>query len=263
MSDEVKPFFIFGTRPECIKVFPLILEAKQKGLFYTICFTGQHREMVEPMLDFFGLVPDYDLSIMKAGQTLNDIQLALITRLKPILDQVKPTHIVVQGDTTSAAVGAMVAFYEKIPVLHIEAGLRTYNLQSPWPEEFNRRLIALTAEYHFAPTEAAAKNLLNEGYSASTVFVSGNTGIDALRLTCEKEKIIVQRGNGNLKDQKQIKVLVTLHRRESFGSEMVNVMLAIKNILNRYSQIEFFGLCIKTRKFAKVLTKSLLRRTHD
>ncbi len=234
MKDPIY-LFIFGTRPECIKVSPLILEAAQRNLNYHICFTGQHKEMVTPLLELFQIQPNFNLDIMKPNQTLMDISLEIMTKLKPILLSLKPTHIIIQGDTTTAAVAAMMGFYEKIQIVHIEAGLRTYNLNSPWPEEFNRRLIALTAQWHFTPTQQASNHLLNEMVNPKTIHMVGNTGIDALRITSEliKEKFV----DMPLDTSSEFKILVTLHRRESFGIELESVMMALKQIVDAFPHV--------------------------
>lgn len=199
--------------------------------------------MVLPIMKFFGIQPDYDFSIMKPGQNLNDISLAVMAQLKPVVENLKPTHIVVQGDTTSAAIAALLAFYQSIDVVHVEAGLRTYNMLSPWPEEFNRRLIGLASKWHFTPTPLASSNLLNEGVFSSQIYMVGNSGIDALRIASGKlaEQQRVERSassqNKDKFNSKAFYILVTLHRRESFGQEMHGVMTAIKDIVDRHNQV--------------------------
>lgn len=224
--------FLFGTRPEAIKLSPLILEAKKRSLYHNVCFTGQHKDMVLPILKHFQIEPDLFLNIMKPNQSLNEIVIGIMTQLKEMITTTnKPTHLVVQGDTTSAAVGALYGFYESIKVIHIEAGLRTHNLKSPWPEEFNRRLIGLASEFHFVPTKIAYENLKLEGVPLDKIHLVGNTGIDALRITSQK---LVK--NGPAKDLK-FRILVTLHRRESFGAEMNSIMEALKTTVLKHPDI--------------------------
>ena len=234
MLPQPRILFVFGTRPECIKLAPLILEAQKRLPSVTTCFTGQHKEMALPVLNFFKIPLDFNLEIMKPSQTLNDISLALFSKLGTVLDTVKPTHLVVQGDTTTAAVAALMAFQAGIEVIHIEAGLRTNDLKSPWPEEFNRRMVALASKWHFAPTELAKNNLFKEGFSASHVFQVGNTGIDALRLVTEK----LSEKSNKYKQGADFLILVTLHRRENFGTEMLSLMRGLKQICETNSQIK-------------------------
>lgn len=231
---QTKLLFVFGTRPETIKLAPLILDAKSRQVDSKVCFTGQHLEMALPILNFFKIDPEYNLKIMKPGQSLNDISQALFEKFTGVVREYQPTHIIVQGDTTTAAIASLIGFYEKIQIVHIEAGLRTYNMQSPWPEEFNRRLIALAADWHFAPTENSVQLLLKEGIAKERVFNVGNTGIDALRIVSESGNI-----NTNLtKAKNTFQVLVTLHRRESFGAEMISVIEALKQALETNKNIQ-------------------------
>ncbi|OFZ29315.1 MAG: UDP-N-acetylglucosamine 2-epimerase [Bdellovibrionales bacterium RIFCSPHIGHO2_01_FULL_40_29] len=225
---QSKFLFVFGTRPESIKMAPLVLEAARRGLDYEVCFTGQHMEMALPILKYFKITPTYNLEIMKPGQSLNDISKALFEKLTEVIAKNRPTHLIVQGDTTTAAVAALIGFYEKIKIVHIEAGLRTYDMQSPWPEEFNRRMIALAADWHFAPTETARDVLLKEGLLESRVFHVGNTGIDALRIVTESSGRAVK---PSAEKSNLFRILVTLHRRESFGDEMISVMEALKTVM--------------------------------
>ncbi len=228
-----KIMFVFGTRPEAIKLAPLILKMKADPRFEAIvCSTGQHREMLKPILDFFSIKPDYDFDIMKPGQTLLDVSISVMSHLKEILQKQKPDALLVQGDTTSCFIASLVSFYEKIPLIHIEAGLRSGDINSPFPEEFNRRATALTARWHIAPTQESAENLIKENFDPKTIHVTGNTGIDAL---FEVKKRI--QSDPTLKQQMQQKfsflsankklILVTVHRRESFGKPMEEVMKGI------------------------------------
>ncbi len=231
-SDRItKILIVFGTRPECIKLAPLILEAQKRSIQVETCFTGQHLEMAQPILNYFKITPTYSLNIMKSNQTLNDISKALYEKFQPVLASGKPDYVFVQGDTTTAATVATIAFYEKVKVAHIEAGLRTYNILSPWPEEFNRRAIALVADLHFTPTETASKRLVAEGISPTQILNVGNTGIDALR-------IVNENSSSALPSTDLFKILVTLHRRENFGAEMLSLMTALKTLCNRHPQIE-------------------------
>lgn len=236
----MKLFFVFGTRPEAIKLAPLILKTKQDSLLdVCICVTGQHDEMLRQVLDFFKIVPNYNLKIMQVNQSLYDVTANIIKSLEKIITLEKPSLILVQGDTTTAFVGALASFYQKIPVAHIEAGLRSHNKYSPFPEEINRVLVGHLADYHFAPTIKAKENLLNEGINENGIYVVGNTVIDALFLTLENIK--------NQEDKflkyfdwlniKKPMILMTCHRRESFGEPFKNICLALKEIV-RNSNLE-------------------------
>lgn len=180
-----KVMLVFGTRPEAIKMCPLVLELKSRPDEFdtVVCVTGQHREMLDQVLNVFGVVPDHDLAIMKPGQTLFDITSDVLLKIKAVLEEERPDCVLVHGDTTTSFAAALAAFYLQVPVGHVEAGLRTRNLYSPWPEEFNRQAVDIVSEYYFAPTEASKKNLLDEGKPESKIWVTGNTGIDALRTT--------------------------------------------------------------------------------
>lgn len=224
-----KIMLVFGTRPEAIKMCPLIKELDKSSKFQTVvCVTGQHRAMLDQVLDVFKIKPDYDLNLMKAGQTLSDVTSDVLDALTPILRQEKPNLVLVHGDTTTTYAAALSSFYEQIPVGHIEAGLRTYNLKSPYPEEFNRRSVSLIADYHFAPTKSAASNLVNEGIKESKIFVTGNTAIDALRFTVKDDY-----SNEILSEAKGKKlILITAHRRENLGEPMRQMFKAIKRVID-------------------------------
>mgnify|MGYP000564517918 FL=1 len=179
-----KIILVFGTRPEAIKMCPLVLELKKSPrLEVKVCVTGQHKEMLEQVLDIFGVVPDFDLAIMKQGQDLTDVNVAVLLGMRDILKQEKPDVVLVHGDTSTAYAASLAAFYQQIPTGHVEAGLRTNNIWSPYPEEFNRQAIGLTATYHFAPTELSRQALLREGKDPAKIYVTGNTGIDAMNYT--------------------------------------------------------------------------------
>ncbi|MEQ8244423.1 UDP-N-acetylglucosamine 2-epimerase (non-hydrolyzing) [Fulvivirga sp.] len=237
----MKHLFIFGTRPEAIKMAPLIKEfQKDDTQKVVVCVTGQHREMLDQVLSFFDIKPDYDLNLMSDNQTLYDVTAKALLGLKPILDKEKPNNIFVQGDTTTAFVGALAGFYEKINVSHIEAGLRSHNIYSPFPEEGNRKLVGHLANIHFAPTKRAVQNLKLEGITHNVQQV-GNTVIDALLLGLD---IIKNRGEAtfekyfeNIDFSKRI-ILITGHRRESFGPPFESMCKAMKEIALKYSDVQ-------------------------
>jgi len=225
---------VFGTRPEATKMCPLILEMKRRASLKTlVCITSQHKEMLTPVLDFFGVVPDYDLDIMRGGQTLFDITEKTLDGLKKIIDEVRPDVVAVHGDTTSAFAAALCAFYMNIPVAHVEAGLRTYDVSSPYPEEFNRSAIDKMAKYCFAPTERSADNLRREGKRENEIFVVGNTAIDALSYTADPSftSDVLQKASG-----KRL-ITVTAHRRENIGANMENMFGAINDISNAFDDV--------------------------
>lgn len=225
----------FGTRPEAIKMCPLIKELKcRSGLRVLVCVTGQHREMLNQVLELFDVKPDYDLAVMKAGQTLGEITVAIVTRLNTVLEKENPDLLLVHGDTTSAFAAALACFYLRIPIGHVEAGLRTYQIMSPYPEEFNRQAVGLLAAYHFAPTKAAARNLLREGKLADTVFVTGNTGIDAMKTTISagyRHQELFWAEDSRL-------VLLTAHRRENLGSSLFHMLHAIRQVVDENPDIK-------------------------
>jgi UDP-N-acetylglucosamine 2-epimerase (non-hydrolysing) len=230
---KVRVMTIFGTRPEAIKLAPVILKAQRDESFdIRICVTGQHNEMLHQTLDFFGIRPDYDINAMKPNQSLFDITANMLRELENVLVTEKPDLVVVQGDATSAFVGALAAFYMKIPIAHIEAGLRSFNKYAPFPEEMSRALVSQIADYHFAPTTRAKENLLKEGIKGETIFVVGNTVIDAFYLTLD----LIQDDENKFfnyfsyLDMAKPILLVTCHRRESFGEPFKNICLALEEI---------------------------------
>lgn len=238
--------FIFGTRPEAIKLCPLVLKvASYHDLESHVCITGQHREMLQQVLDLFGIKPDADLQLMLPNQTLSDFTSRAISALNHYLANEKPDMVIIQGDTTTAFCAALCAFYHKIPISHVEAGLRTWNRWSPFPEEINRTLISHLADMHFAPTGPAKKNLIREGVAKNRIFVTGNTVVDALFLALEKVKRnhvrieglpeILQPNFGN----KAPMVLITGHRRENFGKGFENICLAISDLAKRFPDVHF------------------------
>lgn len=230
-----KVMIVFGTRPEAIKMCPLVKELKtRKGLEIIVCVTGQHREMLDQVLRVFEVEPDYDLSIMKSKQTLFDVTVNILEKMQNVLQEVQPNVVLVHGDTSTTFVTALACFYLQIPVGHVEAGLRTYNIYSPFPEEFNRQAVGLVAEYHFAPTELAKENLVKEGKDSATIYVTGNTAIDALKTTVREDyrhEHLDWVGDSRL-------IMITAHRRENLGEPMRNMFRAIKRIVDENSNIK-------------------------
>ena len=215
-----KVMVVFGTRPEAIKMCPLVKELKTREKLNTVvCVTGQHREMLDQVLTAFDVVPDYDLSIMKAKQTLFDVTINILEKMKAVLEEVKPDVVLVHGDTSTAFVTALACFYLQIPVGHVEAGLRTYNIYSPYPEEFNRQAVGIVSNFNFAPTEMSKENLLKEGKNLKTIHVTGNTAIDALKTTVRDDyshQYLEWASDSRL-------IMITAHRRENLGEPMRNM----------------------------------------
>ncbi|MFK2177289.1 non-hydrolyzing UDP-N-acetylglucosamine 2-epimerase [Bacteroides fragilis] len=248
-----KILLVFGTRPEAIKMAPLVKEFQRKrNTFQTIvCVTGQHREMLDQVLELFEINPDYDLNIMKQGQDLYDITTRVLIGMRDILKEVQPDVVLVHGDTTTSTAAALAAFYQQIPVGHIEAGLRTYDIYSPWPEEMNRQITSRIATYHFAPTALSKNNLLNEGVNGNSIYVTGNTVIDALYWVINRIKSSedlkqslssVIQSNGyevsRLIGGRKM-VLITGHRRENFGDGFLSLCKAIKTLAENYPDVDF------------------------
>lgn len=249
-----KVMLVFGTRPEAIKMAPLVKEfQRRKDEFETIvCLTGQHREMLDQVMDIFNIQGDYDLNIMKQGQDLYDVTARVLVGMRDVLREVKPDVVLVHGDTTTSTAAALAAFYQQIPVGHVEAGLRTHNIYSPWPEEMNRQLTGRIATYHFAPTSLSRQNLLQENVADDSITVTGNTVIDALYWVVDKIK-----GDANLNGElaqllqkagydttrldggARRLVLITGHRRENFGEGFINMCTAIKDLTERYPGVDF------------------------
>ncbi len=230
-----KIMLVFGTRPEAIKMCPLVKELKERKSFQTlVCVTGQHREMLHQVLDAFSVVPDFDLDIMKDKQNLFDITTNILEKIKAVLEDVKPDIVLVHGDTSTTFVTALACFYLHIPVGHVEAGLRTYNLDSPWPEEFNRQAVSIISKYNFCPTVLSKQNLLNEGKNPTTLYVTGNTAIDALKTTVrenyQNENLDWARGSRL--------IMLTAHRRENIGKPMEHMFKAIKRIVDEYEDVK-------------------------
>ena len=229
-----KVMVVFGTRPEAIKMCPLVLELKSHPELETVlCVTGQHRQMLDQVLDAFNVVPDYDLSIMKDKQTLFDVTVNILERIKEVLTEVKPDVVLVHGDTSTTFVTALACFYMQIPVGHVEAGLRTYDIYSPYPEEFNRQAVSIISKFNFSPTELSRSNLLKEGKSDDTIFVTGNTAIDALKTTVlsDYSHPELEWANG-----KRL-IVITAHRRENLGEPMHHMFRAIRRIIDEHDDV--------------------------
>ena len=235
---------VFGTRPEAIKMAPLVHALLEDSRFNSkVCVTAQHREMLDQVLDLFEIKPDYDLNIMKAGQTLNDVTTSILVGLKPILEDYKPDVILVHGDTATTFAASLAAYYLKIKIGHVEAGLRTGNIYSPWPEEANRKLTGAIANYHFAPTKGSKLNLLKEGIQESEITVTGNTVIDALfwvRKKLKKDSSLLKSLSANYDylDVNKKLILVTGHRRESFGSGFEKICEALRQIATNNPDVQ-------------------------
>lgn len=226
---------VFGTRPEAIKMCPLVKELKTRDSLDTVvCVTGQHRQMLDQVLEAFNVIPDYDLSIMKEKQTLFDVTTNILERMKTVLETYKPDIVLVHGDTSTTFVTALACFYLQIPIGHVEAGLRTYDIYSPYPEEFNRQAVGILAKYNFAPTEISRQNLIREGKDPSSIYVTGNTAIDALRTTVRKDYT-----HGQLEWAADSRlIMITAHRRENIGEPMRNMFRAIKRIIDENQDIK-------------------------
>lgn len=244
MLNKKKVLSVFGTRPEAIKMAPLVHTlANDERIEAKVCVTAQHREMLDQVLELFEIIPDYDLNLMKAGQTLNDVTARILLELKPVLEEFKPDVVLVHGDTATTFAASLAAYYQQTPIGHVEAGLRTGNIYSPWPEEANRKLTGALTRYHFAPTETSKNNLLGENHNAANIFVTGNTVIDALLMV--KKKIET---DGDLKatlaaqfpylDESKKLVLVTGHRRESFGDGFERICEALAQTAKAHPDIQ-------------------------
>lgn len=248
-----KVMLVFGTRPEAIKMAPLVKEFQKqpKRVETVVCVTGQHREMLDQVLKIFDIKPDYDLNIMKQGQDLYDVTARVLTGMRDVLKEVKPDVVLIHGDTTTSTAAALAAFYQQIPVGHVEAGLRTHNIYSPWPEEMNRLLTGRLATYHFSPTPLSRNNLIKESVDDRNIIITGNTVIDALywvvdkiknnkELDNELEDILSKAGYdvNRLNNGKKL-VLITGHRRENFGDGFINMCTAIKDLTVKYPDLDF------------------------
>ncbi|MEI1255736.1 UDP-N-acetylglucosamine 2-epimerase (non-hydrolyzing) [Blautia sp. JLR.GB0024] len=226
---------VFGTRPEAIKMCPLVNELKtREGIKTVVCVTGQHRQMLDQVLEIFKVVPDYDLSIMKDRQTLFDVTTNILNRIGGVLEEVKPDVVLVHGDTSTTFVTALACFYKQIPIGHVEAGLRTYDIYSPYPEEFNRQAVGIISKYNFAPTQRSADNLIREGKDPKTIYVTGNTAIDALHTTVRsdfKHEVLAWAEGSRL-------IVITAHRRENLGEPMHHMFRAIRRIIDEHPDVK-------------------------
>lgn len=230
-----KVMLVFGTRPEAIKMCPLVKEMKTREELKTVvCVTGQHRQMLDQVLDAFHVTPDYDLAIMKDKQTLFDITTNILNGIGEVLDEVQPDVVLVHGDTSTTFVTSLACFYKQISVGHVEAGLRTYNIYSPYPEEFNRQAVGIVAKYNFAPTELSKNNLLKEGKTPDSIFITGNTAIDALKTTVRKDYTHpeLEWASGSRL------IMITAHRRENLGEPMHNMFRAIRRVMEEHSDVK-------------------------
>ena len=230
-----KVVVVFGTRPEAIKMCPLVKELRtRKNIETLVCVTGQHRQMLDQVLDTFGIIPDFDLSIMKDKQTLFDVTIGILEGMKTILESEKPDLVLVHGDTSTTFASSLAAFYLQIPIGHVEAGLRTYDIYSPYPEEFNRQAVGVLAQYHFTPTQLSKDNLLREGKTPESIFVTGNTAIDALQTTIQEDYTHPELewiGESRF-------ILITAHRRENLGEPMRHMFRAIRRIIEEYPDVK-------------------------
>lgn len=230
-----KVMLVFGTRPEAIKMCPLVNELKKREELQTVvCVTGQHRQMLDMVLEAFGVTPDYDLSIMKDKQTLFDVTTNILNRIKEVLEKEKPDVVLVHGDTSTTFVTALACFYLQIPVGHVEAGLRTYNIYSPYPEEFNRQAVSIISKFNFAPTELSKQNLLKEGKDPTSIYVTGNTAIDALKTTVRENYTHseLEWANGSRL------IMITAHRRENLGEPMRHMFKAIRRVMDEHPDVK-------------------------
>ena len=230
-----KVMLVFGTRPEAIKMCPLVNELKTRSSIQTIvCVTGQHRQMLDQVLEAFNVTPDYDLSIMKDKQTLFDVTTSILNKIKSVLEVEKPDIVLVHGDTSTTFVTALACFYLQLPIGHVEAGLRTYNIFSPYPEEFNRQAVSIISQFNFAPTELSKQNLLNEGKNPNSIYVTGNTAIDALKTTVRKDYT-----HSELEWAKDSRlIMITAHRRENLGEPMQHMFRAIRHVMDEHPDVK-------------------------
>ena len=230
-----KVMLVFGTRPEAIKMCPLVNELKTRsGIQTIVCVTGQHRQMLDQVLEAFNVTPDYDLSIMKDKQTLFDVTTSILDKIKSVLEAEKPDIVLVHGDTSTTFVTALACFYLQVPIGHVEAGLRTYNIFSPYPEEFNRQAVSIISQFNFAPTELSKQNLLNEGKNPNSIYVTGNTAIDALKTTVRKDYT-----HSELEWAKDSRlIMITAHRRENLGEPMKHMFRAIRRVMDEHPDVK-------------------------
>ncbi|MDY4919594.1 MAG: UDP-N-acetylglucosamine 2-epimerase (non-hydrolyzing) [Phascolarctobacterium sp.] len=263
---KLKLMTVFGTRPEAIKMCPLVLEMRKYPEYIQpiVAVTAQHREMLDQVLDLFGIVPDYDLNIMTSGQTLYDVTTRALMGLKPVMEDAKPDMVLVHGDTTTTFAGALAAFYAQIPVGHVEAGLRTGNKYSPYPEEMNRKLTGSIADMHFAPTGTSKANLLKENVNPEHILVTGNTVIDALQTTVKGDYSFADADFNHVFASGHKLILMTTHRRENLGEPMRHVYRALKSVLETHADVEAIFPVHKNPKVREIVREELghLDRVH-
>lgn len=263
---KIKLMTVFGTRPEAIKMCPLVLEMRKYPEYIQpiVAVTAQHREMLDQVLDLFGIVPDYDLNIMTSGQTLYDVTSRALMGLKSVMEEAKPDMVLVHGDTTTTFAGALAAFYAQIPVGHVEAGLRTGNKYSPYPEEMNRKLTGAIADMHFAPTSTSKKNLLRENIAEKNILVTGNTVIDALQTTVRSDYHFADEDFNKVFAAGHRLILMTTHRRENLGEPMRHVYRALKSVLETHEDVEAIFPVHKNPKVREIVAQELghLSRVH-
>lgn len=263
---KIKVMTVFGTRPEAIKMCPLVLEMQKysDSIEPIVAVTAQHREMLDQVLALFKIKPDYDLNIMTAGQTLYDVTTRALMGLKEVMEQAKPDIVLVHGDTTTTFAGALAAFYAQIPVGHVEAGLRTGDKYSPYPEEMNRKLTGSIADMHFAPTATSKKNLLKENVAAENIYVTGNTVIDALKVTVKDDYAFADEEFNNVFRSGHKLILMTTHRRENLGEPMRHVYKALKTVLETHPDAEAIFPVHKNPKVREIVQEELggLKRVH-
>ena len=263
---KLKLMTVFGTRPEAIKMCPLVLEMRKYPEYIQpiVAVTAQHREMLDQVLDLFGIVPDYDLNIMTSGQTLYDVTTRALMGLKPVMEEAKPDMVLVHGDTTTTFAGALAAFYAQIPVGHVEAGLRTGNKYSPYPEEMNRKLTGAMADMHFAPTATSKGNLLKENVNPASILITGNTVIDALQTTVHGDYHFADEDFNRVFATGHKLILMTTHRRENLGEPMRHVYRALKSVLEAHEDVEAIFPVHKNPKVREIVDQELghLSRVH-
>ena len=263
---KLKLMTVFGTRPEAIKMCPLVLEMRKYPEYIQpiVAVTAQHREMLDQVLDLFGIVPDYDLNIMTSGQTLYDVTTRALMGLKPVMEEAKPDMVLVHGDTTTTFAGALAAFYAQIPVGHVEAGLRTGNKYSPYPEEMNRKLTGAMADMHFAPTATSKGNLLKENVNPASILITGNTVIDALQTTVHGDYHFADEDFNRVFATGHKLILMTTHRRENLGEPMRHVYRALKSVLEAHENVEAIFPVHKNPKVREIVNQELghLSRVH-
>lgn len=255
--EKIKVLVIFGTRPEAVKMAPIIkaLEKEKENFIYKICVTAQHRDMLDQVLKIFSIKPDYDLNIFQSGQTLTQITCRALKGLEGVIEDFKPHLILVQGDTTTVFVGALAAFYHHVKIGHVEAGLRSGNMYSPYPEEANRKLTGVLSDLHFAPTDTSRDNLLREGYDKTKIFVTGNTSIDALKWVIQKDYMFDDKNLNKIDFTNKKVILLTSHRRENIGEPMENIFSALRDVALENKDVEVIYPMHLNPKVREIATK--------